>query len=44
MLKGKAYVMIDGVWVRVYPADSWKSWVGYGVAFLLACVAVGVWL
>jgi hypothetical protein len=44
MLKAKAYVMIDGMWVQVYPADSWQSWVGYGVAFLLVCATVGIWL
>ena len=40
----KAYVMIDGMWVQVYPADTWHSWVLYGVAFVLVCATVGIWL
>jgi len=43
-MKAKTYVMIDGMWVQVYPADTWKSWVAYGVAFLLVCATVGIWL
>jgi hypothetical protein len=44
MLKAKAYVMIDGLWVQVYPADTWQSWAGYGAAFALLCVTIGIWL
>lgn len=44
MLKAKAYVMIDGIWVQVYPADTWLSWLRYGVAFLLVCATVGILL
>ena len=44
MLKTKAYVMIEGLWVRVYPADTWLSWVGYGTAFALVCATVGILL
>lgn len=31
-------------WVRVYLADTWLSWVGYGTAFALFCVTIGIWL
>ena len=44
MLKAKAYVMIGGLWVQVYPADTWLSWVGYGTAFALFYVTIGIWL
>ena len=40
----KQYVKIDGKWVRVYPADTWLSWVSYGAAFVLVCATVGILL
>ena len=44
VFKAKAYVKVDGMWVQVYPVDTWQSWVLYSAAFLAFCATVGIWL
>ena len=42
MFKAKAYVFIGGMWVQVYPVDTWVGWACYGAAFVLFCATIGI--
>lgn len=44
MNRMKCYVKRDGMWVQVYPQDTWMDWVRYGAAFCLFAATVGIWL